>query len=555
LRLKTTAFSVRVVCFCTVLAAVAACSNNKSSDTTVAPTPTPLHVQEIIVEPKAASPGDTVRLTADIRSSSQNVGDIPTTQWSATGGTFIENNEQTVRWVAPANGGTYAITVKATNHAGSTSQKTDLFVGETLVVVPAEAGELHLMPNGMDFYYRRAPTATAVAASGVEAYSYIGGSIADAVIGAVGNDFSVGPQLVFSPTLTYEVHSHLVTASDSTTAVSTLKPIELYIGDLGSHTMQRITQDKADPTSPRRHQFLNPSISPDGDLIAYQGLVTNSGAASSDSMDIFVYRRTGPTRVRATFLHANHRNYFPTFSTDQAWITFLSDRVGSNEWELFAMPVNSGVVDTNPADVQRLTSTGGTMASGSNPARPLMEWNPVSPVLAVRSVDGVLYLITMNGGGGTTQEVAGLPNAISELRWSPDGSRLAVVATGKNTANKPAQQIYVVTGGSATLRLTADAGDVLRDMVWSPDDAWIVFRQTRDPSSWFELLDVDAGRYPEPIAITAAAPTSNLLGYRDAMSMSAAWGASNVIYLLRFSSTDAAATPAVLSLDVNGAIQ
>lgn len=547
--MKTTGLSVRVWCLIAALAVVGACSTKKTPDTGTAPTPTPLHVAQIIIQPQAAAPGDTLKFTADIRSSSQNVGDIPKTDWSASGGTFLENNELTVRWQAPTTSGVYDISVKATNAAGSAKQTAQVFVGGTNTLIPEYAGAIHMLSGLTDFYYPSTTDPTTFDNVGTLAYFYSGGSYSP-VLDA---PFATGPQMVFSPTGTYEVHAKVVISADSTTVVTALKPQQLYITDFATKTLQRITQDLSATDSSRRNQFLNPSVSMDGDFIAYQGMVTNAGTAASDSMDVFVYRRTGPTRVRVTGTHNNHHNYYPTIATDDSWVVFISDRPGANEWELYGAPINGGVVDTDPASVQQLTTSGGTMANGSKPARPLMAWNPVSPTLAIASADGVLYSITMNGGGGSAQEI-GVP-VPHELRWMANGSMLAVEATGKNSDDKSAEQIYTVGGTTATLRHTANPGDVIGDLAWSPDGAWIVYRLTRGSNSWFELLDINAGHFNEPIPVTAGLPTSNLPAYRAVMSMSPVWGPANILYMLRFTADAPGATPAVMTLDLTGAIQ
>ncbi len=531
------------------LALVAACSNNKKENDTAAPEPTPLSVEEIIVSPKAGSPGDTLLMTADIRSSSPNVGDIPTTDWSATGGTLIDHNQLTVRWVAPPSPGMFRISVKATNAAGSASDNVDVFVGSEVVRVPTQAGEIKLLPGGSEFYFRHATSLSA----GTEAYAYIGGVQSDPIVSAS----SVGGDLAFSPSLAFEAHARTVTSNDSTTITNPiLRPRHIYLGDLNGGGLQRITKDLAQTDSPRRNQFTLPSFSPDGTMVAYQGLVTHVFAVSFDSVDVFVYNRNGPTRVRVTGTHPNHRNYYPSFSTDQKWLTFISDRSGNSQWELYGVPVSGGVVDTNPASVTRLTQTGGTIAPGTGaaPGRPVMAWNPLGSTLAIAAADGTLYLVTTDAAGASSEVVSGIPNSIQELRWSGDGSMLVVVATGE-ADEKPIQMIFTVTGSTAQQRLVSIPGDGTRDVALSPDKLWLVFRRTRVNSAWFELLDLTGGRYPQPVPLTGAGPVSNLLTYRVAMPMNAVWGAANTLFLLRFASSDATATPQIVSLDVSGAVQ
>lgn len=544
--MKTTAHSVRIVWLAALLAAISACDDEKTDDTVSTPS-TPLRVEEIIIAPKASAPGDTVTLTADIRSSSQNEGDVPSTRWTADGGTFLEDNKMTVRWIAPVTAGFYNISVRATNAAGSATAQTDVFVGTQTLLVNSEAGAIRMKANGTDFYYVRTPAL----ASGVEVYSYAG-----APVDAVSPVRPTGFELVYAPTLAYEVHATNVTAPESLgIASANPRPRQLYVGDFTLGTLQRISQDLAAFDSPRRNQFGFPDVSPDGQLIAYQGVVTNSFSASLDSVDIFVYRPAGPNRERATGTHTNHKNFFPSFSTDQNWLTFISDRGGANQWEIYAMPVAGTTVDTSPASVVRLTDTGGTIAAtrpGGVPALPLRAWSRGVSTLATVSGDNILYLMTTSGAGATLVDVPGIPVSIQELVWSPSGALLAVVATGKDSEDRSVMQIYTVAGGTAQLRYQALSGDLLRDVVFSPDAQWMVFRLTRSGLAWLEILDLSGGVLTSSVAITGTLPAGGAAEYRAVMSLSPAWGAGDILYVPVF---QGGATPAIMSLDVSGAIQ
>lgn len=523
----------------------AACGEDKKDDTVSTPS-TPLKVEQIIANPKAVSPEDTVVLTANITSSSQNEGDIPTTRWTADGGTFITDNQISVRWVAPATAGVYRVSVKATNSANTASAARDVFVGTLTTLVNGEAGQITLQANGTDFYYRRTPKVD----DGVEVYAYAGGSS-----DAVNPVRPTGLELVYAADLSYEAHATRVPDS-LTISSANPRPRHIYVGDFGTRTLQRISKELAAVDQPRRDEFAYPSISPDGAMIAFQGNIANAFSASLDSVDLFIYWRAGPARIRATFTHANHKNFFPTFSTDQKWLTFISDRSGVNRWEIYGMPVNGTTVTVDPASVVQLTSTGGTITStlaGSRPALPMRAWSPVSPVLATVNGDGVLYWMSTSSGGATLSEVAGVPLSIQELSWSGSGSVLVVVATYKDSDSGASwQQIYTVAGGVAQLRYEAIPGDLVRDVALSPDNAWMVYRLTRSGQAWFELLDLDAGRYSDPIPLMAALPAGDAAAYRASMSLAPAWGLGDQLIAPAFTGL---ATPAVISIDVSGAVQ
>jgi len=268
-----------------------------------------------------------------------------------------------------------------------------------------------------------------------------------------------------------------------------------------------------------------------------------------------VYLPAGPTRIRATKTHANHHNYYPSFSRDQAWLTFISDRSGANQWEIYAMPVSGTTVDTNPANVVRMTATGGTIAatkSAGIPALPLRAWNPVSPTLATLSGDNVLYLMSTTGSGASLVDVSGLPVSVSELKWSASGMLLGVAATGKDANDSPVAQVFTVTGTTAQKRYQGLPGDAVRDIVFSPDDQWMVFRTGRAGLAWLQIMDLSGGTLSQTVALTPAYPSGESSAYRAVMSLSPAWGAGDILYFPVFLG---GLTPGIMSVDASGAIQ
>lgn len=535
-----------------MLAAVAACDDKKTDDT-VAPTPTPLKVEEIIASPKAAAPGDTITVTADIRSSSQNVGDIPVIKWTATGGSFVTDNTMTALWVSPPAPGLYVITVKATNAANSTSSSKTLFVGNRTLLVSSRAGAVRMQANGTDFYYLRTQNLNDASTSvnGVEVFKYVGSAALDAVSPTRNN----GKELTYAPDLSFEVHAEDVTSVDSLQiANANPRPRQIYMGNLVTGIPQRISQDRAPFDQTRRDRYYYPAVSPDAQLIAFQGVVADPFAASLDSVDIFVYRVAGPSRIRATRTHSNHKNYYPTFSTDQNWLTFISDRDANNQWEVYGMPVSGTTVNTSPSAVVRLTNTGGVIATGTVPSFPLKRWNPVASILAIVGTDNLLYLVTTSGSGASMVDVPGLGTSIQELAWSPDGTQLAVVATGENADKKAVMKLFTLTGTSAQLRQEGLVGDVIRDVAFSPDGAWLAYRVTRG-GSWLQLMDLTGSVLQAPVAITPALNTSEASAYRNVMSLSPAWGAGNILYAPAFVNVNSPPTPGIISVDLSGAIQ
>lgn len=524
------------------LGLLAACSDEENGGTpTDGGTSQPISVDEIIVSPKAASPGDTLRLSAILSSSDPNAGDIPRLAWSATGGAFLDDDALSVRWIAPA-GGTYVATVKATNSANSATGSTGLFVADRADVVGIEAGTPRLHPNQTDLYYLHPEDIVGVE-SGVEVFQWAGGIATDAVDSPIAADGPIGVYLTYAADVSFEVHS-----ADSVIGGASIHPIHVYVGDFATSTYRRITVDEAPGL---RHQgFLYPDVAPDSRLIAFEGYLPSPTVSGTDSFDIFVYDTVGPTRQKVTATHTNHRNAFPTWSTDERWLTFVSDRGGSLRWELYGLPVTGGVINTAQASLVRLSDTGGTLAAGAIRAddfpKPFMAWNPAAPTLAILATDGVMYLITTTTTGSSQVIVGTFESGIPrEFAWSPDGSRLAVT-TGTEIRT-------VASDGSSTLILKRGS-DTFADLAWSPDSRWLVYRPTRASSTWFEVIDFDQAPLLPPLPITAAEPGSagpnSLTTYRSIMSMSPAWSTSNVLYYPTFAT--GSLTVGIMSIDVSG---
>ncbi len=514
--------------------ALGACdSDDDSGGVTDTGTSTPLTVESIIATPKSADPGDTLLLSAIVTASTPNEGDIPTMAWTATGGAFLEDNQASVRWIAPT-AGVYRVTARATNTVSTATGHADVFVGGVATVVINQAGAVTLQANGSDIFFLR--TANNITL-GAEVFSVTGGVATDAIDLPTSLDGAIGDFIAYAPDRAFEVHSIDTVGTGAQTPA-----VHLYLGDFATKDCRRISEE-GQASGFRYPGFTGPDVAPDSRYIAYTGMFPTPLAAGADSFDIMVYDNVGSIRRRVTLSHNNHRNSFPTWSTDQRWLTFVSDRSGRNQWDLYGMKVTGGIVDEDQSDLVRLSNTGGVLVDG-NPGgatfvKPMMAWNPVSPTLAVVASDGVMYLIatTLTGASQITVE-GGSP---SDIAWSPDGSTLAI-------AEGPA--LYTATTTGDTTLVIRRTGDSFADVAWSPDGGTIVYRVTRGTSCWFEA--VQAGSAPLPI--TAAEPLGRgalSLGlYRTVMSTKPVWGNNGLLYYPSFAT--GAVTIGIVSVDVSG---
>lgn len=494
----------------------------------------------IIVNPKSPEPGDTVQLTVVLESDTVNPGDYPTIVWTASTGPagFLENGQFSVRWVAPSASQLVDIGVTATNTVNTTKYTTTIFVGTVVRIVDSEAGQIFLRPNGMDFVYLHTPDVT----SGVDVFEYVGGSASDMVPGD-----SLGDNLVISRNLdrtAYEIESPPVGYF--------IEPVNIVYEDLQARTWKQITEDKAgDFKVKRRQKYTFPSLSPGGGLVAFQGLhptaLGNHPETEPDTLDIYVYNVGADTTTNVTATHGSFRsNYYPSFSTDGKWLVFVSDRNVRGSWEYYGLPVNGQSVATDSAATVRLTATDGQITNGSGltVSKPMKAWNPVSPVMALVTTNGSLYQMVMDSQGASLIQVTGVGSERPrEMVWSTDGSEL-VTTDGASVYTVAAQ------GGAATRRHTvALAGDLIRDLTWSPDLKWLVYRVTRGQSSWFELLSLTAGT--PPVVLTQAIPAGEVGSYRNVMSASAVYTPANLLIMLLFDED----TPSINVLDLSGAVQ
>ncbi len=520
-----------------MLLALAACSEDKKPEEIVEGSTGPITVESVINEPKVGAPGDTLLFTAVVTSSAQNENDFPVYEWSADGGTFVEANKQTVRWVAPAASGIYTVTARVTNDVNSSSNKAIVFTGSGSTLVGSDAGQINLIGTGPDFHFLQTPFVD----FGVDVSQYIGGVVSDAVTpNNTPNRFS-GINVVYSRTGALVAH-----AADSLVLSFNPRPRHIYVGDLTSGIQRRIDVDGAKLGSLERNVFNYPSFSPNGQVVGYQGLVQAEDGVSPDSFHVYTYDLVADKRRNITHALTSPRAWFPTFSTDGNWFVYVMDKNRNGQYELYGSPMTGNTVDANPASAVRLTDTAGSITSGSpGPAlaRPIMAWNPVSSILAVVAADNTLYLVQTTSTGATVIPVA-MPRP-AEVVWSADGSQLAASTGGA---------IYLVTtGGAATARVEVPAGDNVRDMAFSPDGNWLVYRQSRGGGNWIAAADLGAGKLTDPVPVTPTTANGQVAKYRGVMSLKPAWTGNNVIIFPAWGFSDNG-TPSLLTRDLSGLV-
>ncbi len=489
----------------------------------------------VIVNPKAPAPGDTINLTV-VLSAAAPGGSAPTVTWSASGGTFLESNELSVRWVAPATVSLQTVSVIATNSVNSVNASRTVFVSGTTELVSSAAGQIYLQPNGSDFYYLRSTLAIDNPnLDGWELYEYSGGSSTEVVAGGGLEGFA------FSAASDLSQFAFMFLAF----AVQSIEPpLEVFITDTGAGTETLMADDKAPGV--RKQEFWYPQFSPDDAYITYGSFLPDPTLGNTDTFDVWIQDVATRNRVRATGTHGGERrNFFPSFSPDGNWVVFLSDRQSRGAWEWYGLPFAGGVVDTIQANTAKLSTTGGIVSSGAADLtleRPTHTWNPVDPIMAFVDSQGNLHLMTLTLAGGTSQEILGLDGgSIQDIVWSPDGAELAVSTGGF---------LYVVgqAGGAPTEIYAAPGSDQLEDIVWAPNRSYFIWRLRRSQNNWFEFFDRSAGTsLTAPLVLTSAISTGQVSSYRGVMDVRGVINSSNEFIALTFEGT----TPKVVTLDVS----
>jgi hypothetical protein len=489
-----------------------------------------LAIDGIIVTPKAPAPGDTVRLTVVVSSSSLNIGDLPSYSWSITGGDLLESNKALVRWKAEAPSQIYSVTVTVSNSINSVSHTEPIFVTNSTDLLNNNSGEIHLLPGTDAFYYLYSDISA-------ESQSFTGFTIARYDMGAVQMITTglPGYNYQFSGDFSFAAHSYeLFSELDAENA------IDIIVDELPSGAQTQISKDESASNNRRRNQYTNPSISPDNKLIAFQAFkaaIALPEQGGVDTFDVHVYN-AGTMETRR--IRSHNKDFFPSFSSDGQYLTVISNRNGLTGWELFGFPVVGGVVDTASASVVRLSNTGELVTTSSPPSKPLSLWNPSAshPFLAIVSGDGKLRLV---GTDGTSDIVSGISGLVTSLAWSNNGTKLAVCA---------GNELYSVgLDRTAQLIHSSAGGDMLADPSWIDNDNMIMYRIQRLASTWFEVVNVSgAVSLSTALKVTPKYAAQGIADYRKVSSMRPVWKSNSEIYALQFYS----ATPGVLKLNLSG---
>jgi Tol biopolymer transport system component len=214
-----------------------------------------------------------------------------------------------------------------------------------------------------------------------------------------------------------------------------------------------------------------PAWSLDGRLIAF--------ASNRDgNNEIYIMRADGSNATRLTNNPAN--DYAPAWSPDGNSIAFVSNRDGNDE--IYLMRADG-------SGQARLSDHG---AFDGQPA-----WSPDGRLIAFTSSrDGGLNIYVMPAAGGAVTRLTSASGDNRDPAWAPDGSRLAVVTLDGLWTYSPAlDDARQVVATPAPARPANEFDYVaLQRPRWSPDGLRIAYLATNGGTTRVEVVEVATGR-------------------------------------------------------------
>ena len=488
-------------------------------------------VDDVIFNPKSPAPGDTLQATAIVSVDMINPGEFATYKWTSDDGTFLEDNKASVRWVAPITSSIYNLSVTASISSSSSKLDANVFVGELTDFIDDRAGELHPSTSGDDMYYLSGP---AQADSGLIVRFKDAASDAEVFPG-----MKAGIQFSLDRNLTQAAHTHLTPFPWRITVMHD----ELLTGN------QTIIAHDERSLVVRPSEYSSPFVSPDGQMIVYQGAlldVVPPSAGGADTFSVFLHEIAAGVAQRATF---ETRSFYPTVSSDNRHLVFVSDKDGALLWELYALPISGTTVtpDTVQNALIKLSDTGGLLGGESIPPSDIpKEWNPnpAFPLLALIGTDEKLRIASTDG---TPAILVNMPGKVIDMKWASDGQTLAV-----SVFDAGINSIYLVTtGGEPSRILDALEGDKYTNLSWSPDGGLLVYQVARSTNVWYELFDpTGATGQTVPVRVTPAAAQGAAVDFGPPLqSFRPAWAlGTKTVYLFMLDGD----TPSVKTVDLSG---
>jgi hypothetical protein len=280
---------------------------------------------------------------------------------------------------------------------------------------------------------------------------------------------------------------------------------------------------------------------------------TSAGLTSAAYPWIWVKRVSNPFSApqKVTSAHGVFRkNFFPSFSSDGEWLTFVSDRNEHLKWELYGIKTNTIELASDSSYTVQLTDTGGLITrssklSPSHPEKPLFSWSPneTDPRLAIVLSNGNLGLLGVTGPSYPFQEID-ITGGVTTFDWSFDGNVIALSS---------AMGIHMVdTQGSITSLISPRPGDVYRDISWLPTNRHLTYSVYRNGLYWKEIIWVDQNlEYLDCVPISRVFKDRNSALYRHMFSIAPVITPQNELLSLVFDT----ATPRIIMTNLSTLVE
>jgi Tol biopolymer transport system component len=286
-----------------------------------------------------------------------------------------------------------------------------------------------------------------------------------------------------------------------------------YVTDRdGGHQIYIMDADGSNPRGLTYHEYDSyaPKWSPDGSLIAF-------GSGPFSEWEVFVINADGTNLRQVTHSPAGITAINPVWrpsvhtsvpqaatapsqppptGSDGGMIAFLSDRAARN-YEVYVMPA-PGPTD-GAAEPRRLATAGDGFCVGPS-------WSPDGQRIAYARIvpnergwlgnhgPFEIWATTLDGAENTllnadiiSDEIVAFPWPIPS--WSPDGTRLAFVAT-RETDEGTRSSVYVVAADGGGLEWTFPLPWVASNVLWSPRGDALLLSSDEESGSNVYVLSV-----------------------------------------------------------------
>jgi serine/threonine protein kinase/Tol biopolymer transport system component len=225
---------------------------------------------------------------------------------------------------------------------------------------------------------------------------------------------------------------------------------DILIATLDGQPPRPITNEKID---------FSPAWSPDGQRIAFARIVVK------DQRSALLVGRAGAGNLTQIVPPDAYVRY-PAFAPDGSQLAFATAPSRQGNFQLATVDLATGAIRLRGPDrVAWIT------------------WSPQGLTYAARVAPDQPQDIFVLGASDTPRNLTNTPDMEEDFpAWSPDGRRLAFVASPP--ANLGQRQIYTIDadGGSRT-QLTSGPGPHTNP-VWSPDGKWIAYLAQEGSSDW-----------------------------------------------------------------------